>query len=148
MHDHCNTAVGLQTPLTWTTFSGPAGNCHVTGETPLHTAVKYGRVDTVKLLLKNRACINTVTKVGSTPLHICCSSDLATTAALQEIGAMLLSQKKLHVQAVDSFGKSALSYTKDLSLKGVILSTLQVHVIPYMFQTGQGCDVLISIVYQ
>lgn len=133
--------IGPQPPLASTVSCGPAGDCHVTGETPLHTAVKYGRVDTVKLLLKNRAGINTVTKDGSTPLHVCCSSDIATTAALQEIGAILLSQKNLNIQAVDSFGKSALSYTKDCILKGFILSTLQVDHIPYMCQLGPGCAV-------
>lgn len=103
-----------------------AGQDHVMGETPLHVAVKYGQADAVRLLLRRNASVNAVDKSGSTPLHICCTSDLAHASVLREIGAILLSEKKLHVGAVDACGKSAQAYAKDYQMKSMISSALQV----------------------
>eukprot|EP00892_Ulva_mutabilis_P012098 jgi/Ulvmu1/9260/UM050_0009.1 len=101
------------------------GTQHVLGETPLHVAVKHGHADVVKLLLRKRAAVNAVTKEGQTPLHVCCSSSLAPAPALQRVAALLLSEKRLHIRALDAQGKPAHFYTKDFTLKDLILMAIQ-----------------------
>ena len=42
---------------------------NASGMTPLHEAVMYGEVATVKLLLKKKAFVNSAGAAGVTPLH-------------------------------------------------------------------------------
>lgn len=97
------------------------------GETPLHVAVKHGQADIVKLLLLTRAAVNAVTKEGQTPLHICCTATVAPASSMQRIAALLLSHKNVDIHATNLRGKSAQFYTKDVALKNMIHSALQVH---------------------
>jgi len=54
----------------------------VGGSCPIHTAVRLGNTDIVRLLLENGANVNAKDHIGFTPLHIAVKEDLPQVAKL------------------------------------------------------------------
>lgn len=82
-------------------------------------------VDLVNLFLQHRAPINTQSKIGQTPLHVCCTTNLGSPEDRLKIATLLLSERKLHLTAVDSTGRDPISCTKNIQLCNLIKRTLQ-----------------------
>ena len=82
-------------------------------------------MDLVNLFLQHRAPINTQSKTGQTPLHVCCTTNLGSPEDRLKIATLLLSEKKIHLTAVDSTGRDPISCSKNIQLCNLIKSTLQ-----------------------
>jgi ankyrin repeat protein len=78
-----------------------ANECTLTGMSPLHLAVKTGRLHLVKTLLEFGAAANCQDPNGNTPLHISPSSEI--TALLLEVG-------RANPNMPDAEGRCALHY--------------------------------------
>lgn len=85
----------------------------------------YSHVDLVNLLLQHRAGFNHANKAGATPLHVACTTNLGTPEERMKIATLLLSEKKIHLTAVDNAGREPLSCTKNIQLCNLIKSALQ-----------------------
>ena len=89
------------------------------GNTPLHAAVRAGRIEMVRLLLNHGADPNAINHRGSTPLHICAvlssdniESDDDKSLLNLEIAKVLLSAKSRQtiVDSRDTNGYTPLHY--------------------------------------
>ncbi|MCR4822851.1 MAG: ankyrin repeat domain-containing protein [Treponema sp.] len=74
----------------------------ISGATPLHEAVRYGRVDIARLLLKNGAKVNAMDSIGKTPILL-----IIPEAAQKDMYPLLL-QYKANVNQKDMYGDTVL----------------------------------------
>lgn len=74
----------------------------ISGATPLHEAVRYGRVDVARLLLKNGANVNAMDSIGKTPILL-----IIPLAAQAEMYPLLI-QSHANVNQKDMYGDTVL----------------------------------------
>lgn len=74
----------------------------ISGATPLHEAVRYGRVDIARLLLKKGANVNAMDSIGKTPILL-----IIPKAAQQDMYPLLL-QYRANVNQKDMYGDTVL----------------------------------------
>ncbi|WP_296325019.1 ankyrin repeat domain-containing protein [Treponema sp. UBA3813] len=90
----------------------------ISGATPLHEAVRYGRVDIARLLLINGANVNSMDSIGKTPILLIIPGN-----AQQEMYPLLL-QYRANVNQKDMYGDTVLHVATMANAPISILSLL------------------------
>lgn len=90
----------------------------ISGTTPLHEAVRYGRVDIARILLDNGANVNALDSIGKSPILL-----IVPSAAQRDMYPLLL-QYRANVNQKDMYGDTALHVATMANTSVSILSLL------------------------
>ena len=121
------------------------GESNAYGNTPLHTAVRAGNVEIVRLLLENGFDINAKNHVRSTVLHLC--AFLAFTADMEE-------NKVNNSTSEDTRNNNSLLVQPHLQIAAMLLSNENFKMINEQDQNGftplhvaaqRGCDEMVTL---
>ncbi|KAL7302691.1 hypothetical protein TKK_0004746 [Trichogramma kaykai] len=83
-----------------------------TGDSPLHLALRYGRADVTRLLLRRGADMTLVNKEGETPLHVVCKRGQFQDGNLVKMlfAISCENRQQLQMDAVDKWGRTPLQW--------------------------------------